>query len=158
MTSFDAKRVRRIAASFVVLCAAVAWLSTHATAGEAPTIKVFKSPTCSCCTKWITHLEANGFRVEAENVRDVARIKRENGLPQGLASCHTAFVGGYLIEGHVPAEDILTLLRQKTPIAGLAVPKMPIGSPGMEGPKPVRYDVIAFDGDGKQRVFATHGP
>ena len=158
MLSSDANKVRHIVSSLFVLCAAVAWLSTHAIAGETPTVKVFKSPTCGCCTKWISHLEANGFQVEAENVRDVASIKRENGLPQHLASCHTAFVGGYLIEGHVPARDILTLLRQKPPIAGLAVPKMPIGSPGMEGPKPERYDVIAFDADGKQRVFATHGP
>ena len=121
-------------------------------------IQVYKSPTCGCCEQWISHLEANGFEVVAKDLPDVSVVKRQNGLPPSLASCHTAIVGGYVVEGHVPAADIERLLREKPKIVGLAVPGMPIGSPGMEGPKPEAYDVIAFDGQGHQQVYASHAP
>lgn len=127
-----------------------------AQAGEAVT--VYKSPSCGCCQKWIDHLEANGFEVEAHDVKNVNPIKREKGVPRELASCHTAEVNGYVIEGHVPAEDIKRLLAEKPPVLGLAVPEMPVGSPGMEGPNPEAYDVMAFDQRGEAEVFSSHGP
>ncbi len=126
-----------------------------ATAEEVMT--VYKSPTCGCCEKWIEHLVANGFAVEAHDVRDVHAVKRAKGVPAELASCHTGEIDGYVIEGHVPAADIKRLLEERPPVLGLAVPKMPIGSPGMEGPHPERYDVMAFDGE-RAEVFSSHGP
>ena len=108
--------------------------------------------------KWIDHLEAGGLAVEAIDTQDMARIKTENGVSDGLASCHTALVDGYVIEGHVPVEDVLRLLEERPDVAGLAVPKMPIGSPGMEGPNPEPYEVIAFTEEGSAYTYASHGP
>ena len=122
------------------------------------TITVYKTPTCGCCGKWIEHLEAGGFAVEAIDVENVGQIKKKNGVPAELASCHTALVDGYVIEGHVPAEDVKRLLEERPEIAGLAVPMMPIGSPGMEGPSPEPYEVIAFTEEGSAHTYATHGP
>ena len=128
---------------------------------EAPArarVQVYKTPTCGCCKKWIRHLEQAGFEVTATDVPDTAPIKRQNGLLAQLASCHTAIVGGYLVEGHVPAEDVVRLLETRPAVAGLAVPRMPIGSPGMEGPNPVPYDVYSFDAEGQVEVFSSHAP
>ena len=123
---------------------------------------VYKSPTCGCCTGWIEHLRANGFEAEPVDLEQYAELsakKAEHGVPSQLASCHTARIGGYTIEGHVPAEVVARLLReQPDDIVGLAVPGMPIGSPGMEGPNPEVYDVIAFDEAGNQSVYATIDP
>ena len=121
------------------------------------TITVYKSPTCGCCVKWADHLEAGGLAVKAIDVENMARIKKENGVPARLASCHTALVDGYVIEGHVPVEDILRLLEERPDIVGLAVPRMPIGSPGMEGPNPEPYDVFAFTKQGSTHTYAFHG-
>jgi hypothetical protein len=123
-----------------------------------PLVQVYKSRTCSCCNKWIEHLRAAGFKVEASNVPDVAVYKLEYGVPRALSSCHTAIVEGYIVEGHVPADDVIKMLRQKPEIKGIAAPGMPMGSPGMEGPNAVTYDIIAFDADGNTSVFATHTP
>jgi hypothetical protein len=125
---------------------------------DAPEIQVYKSPKCGCCSKWVEHLEDHGFQVTVHEVPDVTPMKLENGIPYRLSSCHTAFVGGYVIEGHVPAADIARLLEQRPPISGLAVPGMPVGSPGMEGPNPVPYQVLAFDHDGQVAVFSSHNP
>lgn len=128
------------------------------TATEAPTIQVYKTATCGCCTKWIEHLEAAGFDVEAEDLPDLASLKTEKGVPGELTSCHTALVEGYVLEGHVPASDIERLLSERPAIQGLAVPEMPLGSPGMEHPDPSRhqpYDVLSFGPDGV-RVYASH--
>jgi len=122
------------------------------------TITVYKSPTCGCCVKWIDHLEAGGLAVEAIDVEDLAWIKKENGVPHPLTSCHTALIDGYVIEGHVPVEDVIRLLEEHPDVAGLAVPKMPIGSPGMEGPNPEPYDVLAFTKQGSTYTYASHGP
>ena len=125
-----------------------------------PTLLVYKTPTCGCCGKWIEHLEEAGFRVEAQNLSDLTRLKALNGVPPNLTSCHTALVEGYVIEGHVPASDIRKLLSQRPEVAGLAVPAMPLGSPGMEHPDPTRheaYDVLAF-GAGGVEVFSRHEP
>lgn len=107
---------------------------------------------------WVTHLEENGFNVKADNVLFMGRIKRRAGVPRAVYSCHTAFVGGYVIEGHVPAEDIRRLLDERPDVAGIGVAGMPIGSPGMEGPNPEPYDVLAFDEAGNLSHFASHGP
>ena len=91
-------------------------------------------------------------------VRSVVPVKRAHGVPRQLASCQTALVKGYVVEGHVPAEDVARLLAERPPVSGVAVPKMPIGSPGMEGPNPERYQVLSFDAEGRVGVFATHRP
>ena len=131
-----------------------------AVADPSETVTVYRSPTCGCCTKWVDHMQEAGFEVELHEVSDVTAIKRMNGLPARLASCHTALVGGYLVEGHVPAVEVKRLLAEKPKIAGLAVPEMPIGSPGMEMPgvKAKPYDVLAFDSDGRTEVFQHYEP
>lgn len=120
-------------------------------------IVVYKSPTCGCCKNWISHLKQNGFKVEAHDVKDVAPYKEELGITPALASCHTAVVDGYVIEGHVPASDIKRLLRERPDVRGLTVPGMPVGSPGMEqGNVKQPYNVISFDKNGKNRIFSSH--
>ena len=119
-------------------------------------ILVYKSPTCGCCTAWVDHLNASGFEVTARNVADVSPIKERYGIPARLASCHTGVVGGYAIEGHVPAADIQRLLREKPKGVGLAVPGMPVGSPGMEGARKDRFDVMLVEEGGASRVYARH--
>jgi hypothetical protein len=119
-------------------------------------ITVYKSPTCGCCKEWVKHLQANGFSVTAKDVPDVAPYKDAHGVPPTLASCHTAKVAGYVIEGHVPAADIQRLLKERPKVRGLAVPGMPVGSPGMEGLFTQRYDVLTFDQDGRTAVYARH--
>ena len=121
-----------------------------------PTITVYKDPNCGCCKNWIQYLTRHGYRVDAKDTPDMPAIKRTLGVPEPLTACHTAVVGGYLIEGHVSAEDIDRLLAQKPKIAGLAVPGMPVSSPGMDGPRTQGYKVLAFDKTGKTTVFATH--
>jgi len=118
---------------------------------------VYKSPTCGCCELWIDHAEEAGFTVVTEDVIDLRPVKAENGVTPELASCHTAIVGGYVIEGHVPADVIAQLLEERPDIRGLAVPGMPAGSPGMEGGTPEPYDVVAFDRDGNTSVYASRG-
>jgi hypothetical protein len=120
-------------------------------------ITVYKSPTCGCCKEWVKHLRANGFSVTTKDVADVTPYKEANGVPPMLESCHTAKVNGYTIEGHVPAADIRRLLKERPKVRGLAVPGMPVGSPGMEqGAHKERYDVLSFDHTGNTRVYARH--
>src|SRR2546430_10942573 len=125
-------------------------------AEKKPTITVYKDPSCGCCKNWVEYLVKHGYQVDAKDTPDMPAIKRTLGVPAGLTACHTAVVNGYLIEGHVSAEDIDRLLAQKPKIAGLAVPGMPAGSPGMDGPRTKGYQVLAFDKNGKTTVFATH--
>jgi hypothetical protein len=122
------------------------------------TVQVYKDATCGCCANWIEHLRRAGFAPTASNVTDLQAVKDVYKVPAQARSCHTALVGGYVIEGHVPMADIQRLLKEKLPLAGLAVPGMPIGSPGMEGPNPRPYDVLAFDKNGKTTVFSTQRP
>ncbi len=117
---------------------------------------VYKSPTCGCCTKWVDHLESEGFRIQAHDVSDIRGVKRQYGVLPALSACHTALVGGYVIEGHVPASDIRRLLRERPPVVGLAVPGMPRGSPGMEAPITESYEVLTFDRDGRTSIFSRH--
>ena len=116
---------------------------------------VYKSPTCGCCSAWIEHVEKAGFRCTVRDLPDLTEVKASFGVPRALESCHTAQIGGYLVEGHVPADLIEKLLREKPTARGLAVPGMPIGSPGMEGGTPERYQVLLFDRAGGTRVYAT---
>ena len=125
----------------------------------ARSVVVYKSPTCGCCSAWVEHLRTNGFQVDAQNVSDtqLQAIEREAGIGDDLVSCHTAKVGGYVVEGHVPAADIERMLKERPAIAGIAAPGMPIGSPGMEqGGRKDAYNVIAFTKDGRKSVFAKH--
>ena len=116
---------------------------------------MYASPSCRCCQAWIKHLEANGFVPAAQLVNDVTPIKRKRGVPEKLWSCHTAIVGDYTVEGHVPADLIHKMLDKRLPLAGLAAPGMPNGAPGMEGPVKDRYEVISFTRAGRTEVFAT---
>ncbi len=119
------------------------------------TLTVHKSPTCGCCKAWVKHMEAAGFKVVALDHADMAPIKREHGVPKALESCHTSKIGAYVIEGHVPAEDVLRLLQEKPEVAGLTTtPAMPNGSPGMEGLVKEKYDVLTFDKSGATKVFS----
>jgi hypothetical protein len=121
------------------------------------TVTVFKDPNCGCCKSWVEHLRKHGFDVVARDTSDVSGIKRSARVPDRLVSCHTAFVEGYVVEGHVPAADIQRMLKEKPKVAGIAVAGMPAGSPGMEvGSRVDKYDVVAFNRDGTTRVFASH--
>jgi hypothetical protein len=120
-------------------------------------VTVFKSPTCGCCKEWVEHLRKHAFTVTSKDTADVSGVKRTAGVPERLHSCHTAFVNGYVVEGHVPAADIQRMLKDKPKIDGIAVPGMPAGSPGMEvGSRRDAYDVIAFKRDGSTSVYARH--
>jgi len=121
-------------------------------------IDVYKSPSCGCCKKWISHLEQNGFKVNAHDMQNVVPKKIEFGIAPQTSSCHTAMVDGYVIEGHVPASDIQRLLQSKPKdLRGLSVPGMPVGSPGMEqGDRRDHYNVIAIEKTGKTRVFSSY--
>lgn len=123
---------------------------------QPPTIVVYKTPTCGCCTKWVEHLQAAGFKVATQHRDDLTSIRQANKVPPTATSCHTALVGPYVVEGHVPAADVKRMLAEKPAIKGIAVPGMPVGSPGMEGPAPQRYNTVAFTEDGKLTVFAKH--
>lgn len=136
---------------------ALALLSaTSAFAQGAPRVEVFKSATCGCCGGWADHLRDNGFEVTTHDIDNVPANREKLGMPEKYGSCHTAKVGGYVIEGHVPAADIHRLLKEKPKALGLAVPSMPPGSPGMESPNPVPYDTLLVDRNGTSRVFASH--
>ena len=119
----------------------------------APVIDVYKSESCGCCAAWVEHLKANGFKTRVANVATPSDYRERGGIPNELGSCHTALVGGYAIEGHVPAAEIKRLLAAKPRAKGLAVPAMPLGSPGMEGPRKDAYDVLLVQADGSTKVF-----
>jgi hypothetical protein len=134
------------------------WLINLAVlADEAIPITVYRSPSCSCCGGWIKHLEQNGFEVKDMPTDAMEAIKQQHGVSKDMASCHTAIVDGYVIEGHVPAADIKELLKTKPKIAGIAVPGMPSGTPGMEmGGRKDPYKVMSFDKDHHYQVFKDH--
>jgi hypothetical protein len=124
-----------------------------------PPLTVYKSASCGCCRAWVDHMRGAGFTVRTVDTEDLGRVKGELGVPGTLQSCHTAVIGAYLVEGHVPAADVKKLLAQKPAVRGLAVPGMPIGSPGMEQGDPKdydRYEVMAFTAQGRTSVFARH--
>lgn len=119
----------------------------------APVIDVYKSPLCGCCHEWAEHLEKNGFQVKAHDVENPSDYREKHGIPNALGSCHTAKISGYAIEGHVPASEIKRLVAEKPKAVGLAVPAMPIGSPGMEGQRRDAYDVLLVQGNGKYSTY-----
>jgi len=120
-------------------------------------VDVYKSAGCGCCGEWIRHMRANGFEVRAYDVPEPGEYRRRYGVPQALGSCHTAVVGGYAIEGHVPAREIKRLLAERPRAQGLAVPGMPAGSPGMESPRSHPFEVLLFQRDGQYEAYAKYG-
>jgi hypothetical protein len=140
-----------------LLGALAAGLVVPARAQTGPVVDVVKTPTCGCCNGWIAHMRQSGFQVRVRDVQDTAPVARRLGVPDDLRSCHTASVGGYAVEGHVPAGDIRRLLRERPQAAGIAVPGMPMGSPGMEhGSHRQPYQTILFTRAGRRSVFARH--
>lgn len=121
------------------------------------TVTVYKSPTCGCCQDWVDHMKDNDFEVTVHETNSLNPIKKDAGITPRLASCHTAFVGDYVIEGHVPASDVRKLLSEAPRARGLAVPGMPVGSPGMEmGDRQDSYNVLLFNEQGQARVFSSY--
>lgn len=126
-------------------------------ASTLPAVEVFKNPSCGCCAAWVDHLKAAGFDVKVTMMEDTAVARRKYGLPDRLGGCHTAVVAGYVVEGHVPAQDVKKLLAMKPLAIGIAVPGMPIGSPGMEmGSRKDPYQVLLVDKQGRERVFSSY--
>ena len=151
----------------MALCAALAMALPGMAQGSEPVaakgaeqtllvVEVYKSAQCGCCKFWAEHLEKNGFKVNLHDVDDVPAARKKLGMPDQYGSCHTARVGQYLVEGHVPAADIKRLLKERPKAIGLAVPAMPPGSPGMESDAPVPYETLLIGKDGKDKVFARH--
>ena len=152
---------------FLVLAAAVAAPLYAAQQSKSPQAKaapkaqaitVYRTATCGCCAKWVDHLKASGFEPTVHIVERTEATPPGKGVPAALRSCHSATLDGYTVEGHVPADVIKTMLKERPKIAGNAVPGMPAGSPGMESPYPVAYDIVAFDASGKTSVFARQQP
>lgn len=142
--------MKHLALAFALIWPAAAMAETL------PAMTVWKSPTCGCCGSWVAHMRAAGFKVETRDVDDMDMVKTQLGMPEKLQSCHTATIGGYLVEGHVPAADVKRLLAEKPAVKGLAVPGMPSGSPGMENGYKDPYEVLSFDSDGGTKVFSDH--
>ena len=154
--------IARVAAVFVAaplvsapLRALEAELSLRTGSAAPIAMKVYKDAGCGCCKEWIKHMQQAGFTVTSEDITDKNAMKAKLGVPGALTSCHTGVVGDYLVEGHVPADLVLKLLKEKPNARGLAVPGMPMGSPGMEGPTKDKYDVMLFDRLGKATVYAS---
>lgn len=138
---------------------ATALAPTWIAASPAPLVEVWKSPTCGCCQDWVAHLEQNGLRVKVHDTGNTT-MRQRLGVPMKYGSCHTALVGGYAIEGHVPAGEIRRLLQERPDAVGLSVPGMPVGSPGMDGPaygdRKDPYDVVLIHRDGSASVFQSY--
>ena len=161
------RSVFRVAGTLALAVTLSAWAYAKGPAPEQPpsakagiaaaSVTVFKDPNCGCCAEWVTHLRKHAFEVVVKDTSVVPSVKATARVPRLQYSCHTAFVNGYVVEGHVPAADIQRLLKEKPKVAGIAVAGMPAGSPGMEVPGRVdRYDVTAFTRDGSTSVFARH--
>ncbi len=128
--------------------------NVSAAGAEPPGVVVYKSALCGCCGKWADHLRGAGFRVITRNVGDLPAVEARYGVPKGLGSCHTALTGGYVVVGHVPADVLQRLVEERPAIAGVSVPGMPGGAPGMESAVRRPYDVVAFNRDGGTSVYA----
>jgi len=143
-------------AAAAMLIALISWPGAAAMSTEEADIVVYKTTSCTCCNKWVKHLESAGLQVGVVNVSSTRPVQSRLGVPRELGSCHTAVIGDYWVEGHVPADLILGLIEAKPEdIRGLAVPGMVVGSPGMEGPNPSQYNVVAFDSSSRISVYAT---
>lgn len=159
------KTVSRRTALRAVLTVPGAAALGYSTFGNAksPTevVTVWKTPSCGCCKEWVIHMRKEGFNVVTNDVNDTAPIRQKLGLPAKFGSCHTAQAGGYVLEGHVPAREVMRLLREKPAAIGLAVPGMPVGSPGMEMPGEMlgmrdAFDVVLVTRDGSSRVYESY--
>ena len=144
---------RKISILLALMTLGTAGASVAQTAG---TIELYKSPYCGCCGKWAEHMSKAGFSVKTHEIDNVPGTRKKLGMPEKLGSCHTAKIGNYLLEGHVPADDIKRLLKEKPKALGLAVPGMPAGSPGMDVPNSPPYDTLLVHKDATTRVFAKH--
>src|SRR5262249_9873266 len=153
MADFDLSLTRRSA--LVVIASLLQ--ARAAFAAREPLITVHKDPTCGCCSGWVQHLQNAGFVTKVLDTRDIDAVKKRLGVPDDLAACHTAEVAGYIIEGHVPAAALKRFLAEKPNATGLALPGMPIGSPGMEGGKPEKYDVVLFGSAGRRTFMSFVG-
>jgi hypothetical protein len=143
-------------AAAAMLVATMAFAQQAAAPKNLPKVTVYKSATCGCCAKWNEHMKAAGFDVTSNDLPDVTPVKDKNGVPLPVRSCHTALVGPYVVEGHVPADLVKKLLAEHPAgVVGIATPGMPTGSPGMEGPTKDTYNVVTFDKAGKTTVYAT---
>jgi hypothetical protein len=138
---------------------AAARISSAASGKPAPAMKVYRNPGCGCCEKWVTKMRTEGFAATIEDRDDLDQMKKKLGIPDDLAACHTGLVAGYVLEGHVPVDDVRRLLRERPAALGLAVPGMPVGSPGMEGEDGTTepFVVWLFEKNGERRQFAKHG-
>jgi len=155
--------IKKLAAAGLLVAGAllvISFRSSDADIGD-PELHVYKTPTCGCCGKWVDHMKEAGFKVRVEDV-DVEElwggVKVRHGVPRELSTCHTTVVGDYVIEGHVPAGVVKRFLEEAPEVKGISVPGMPMGSPGMEGPNPQPYVVIAFDGEGNRTVYEEVDP
>ncbi len=149
-----------VVAAALVLGTAVFVSAQNKPVSSRTPIVVYKTPTCGCCGMWVEHMRQNGFQPEVHDVSaaEVRAVSQKAGLKDEGTSCHTAKVGNYIIEGHVPASDVQRMLKEKPAIAGIAAPGMPVGSPGMEmGGRTEKYNVASFTKDGATKVFSTHG-
>lgn len=154
-TSTFGRRAALLAAGTALLGGGAWFLTGNSAQADLPAVTAWKSPSCGCCGGWIRHMRAAGFPVTALDVADVQPIKDSHGVPPALASCHTALVGGYVVEGHVPAADIKRLLEERPAAKGLAAPGMPASAPGMDGPHEP-YEVVLFGGLRGSTHFASH--
>lgn len=143
-----------VAITFTILLTTI----TSAQAANLPGVTMYRDPACTCCNGWMKHMESQGFKVKNVPTADIFTFKHEQGVTDDLASCHTAIIDGYVVEGHVPSDDVKRLLAEKPDdIKGIAVPGMPVGTPGMEmGNKKDSYAVVAFDKQGQTKVFKQY--
>ncbi len=153
LSTFSIQGLRRFTTGLAFLVA----LGVGPVLADAEEMVMYKDPNCGCCGKWADHMRENGFAVKEISTREMGLVKSEAGVPRALGSCHTATIGGYIVEGHVPASDVKRLLAERPDVVGISAPGMPLGSPGMEGPyEAERYDVVSFDKRGKVEVFSSH--
>jgi hypothetical protein len=136
--------------AFVLMAGAASLPMAYTLAAEDHVITVHKDPNCGCCNGWVSHLREAGFTVRTVDTAELDAVKARLGVPADLAACHTAQVAGYLVEGHVPAAAVKRFLSEKPNASGLAVPGMPVGSPGMEGGNPQPYEVVLFGPAGRR--------
>lgn len=142
-----------VAIAFTILLAT----TTSAFAANLPEVTMYRDPACTCCGGWMKHMESQGFKVKNVPTADIFTFKHEQGVTDDLASCHTAIIDGYVVEGHVPSDDVKRLVAEKPDIKGIAVPGMPVGTPGMEmGNKKDSYAVVSFDKQGQTKVFKQY--
>ncbi|MGM3277328.1 DUF411 domain-containing protein [Ralstonia sp. 24A2] len=159
-TTLPTQPLSRTRRAFALGLALLPAMAIAQKAASKPVVEVWKTPTCGCCKDWLTHLRDNGFDVVSHDVEDTVEARKAARMPERYASCHTGMVQGYALEGHVPAREINRLLRERPKAVGLAVPSMPLGSPGMDGPayggRRMPYDVLLISADGQSSVYQAY--